>query len=79
MNAHTSVSPDRTPIEELPDLQRAITQVESDLAGRGRVLIRYSGTESKARVMVEGPEEAQVDAIAQELAQRLQRCLAGGA
>jgi phosphoglucosamine mutase len=67
------------PIEDLPELQRAITQVEADLAGRGRVLIRYSGTESKARVMVEGPEDSQVDRIAQELAQLLQRCLIGGA
>jgi phosphoglucosamine mutase len=69
----------KQPIEDLPELQRAITQVEADLDGRGRVLIRYSGTEAKARVMVEGPEDSQVDTIAQELAQLLQRCLAGGA
>ena len=68
---------DKRPIEELPDMQRAIAAVEKDMAGRGRVLIRYSGTEPKARVMVEGTDEDRVKEIAHELAQQLQRCLGG--
>ncbi|MCH2170971.1 phosphoglucosamine mutase [Myxococcota bacterium] len=68
----------KKPIEELPTVQEAIAQVEALLADRGRVLIRYSGTESKARVMVEGEDEGVVKAYAEELAHELQRALGGG-
>lgn len=68
---------EKRPIEELPELTKRIAQVEADLAGQGRVLIRYSGTERKARVMVEGPEEGQVQQLAQELADLMQRSLGG--
>jgi phosphoglucosamine mutase len=43
-------------------------KVELELGEDGRVLLRYSGTESLARVMVEGPDEALIRARAQELA-----------
>jgi phosphoglucosamine mutase len=43
------------------------------------VLVRYSGTEPKARVMVEGDDETRVRGYAQELASALQRSLAGSA
>jgi phosphoglucosamine mutase len=65
----------KRPIEELPELVRHIRQVEDELAGRGRVLIRYSGTERKARVMVEGEDETRVRTYAQELAATLRRVL----
>ncbi len=41
----------------------------SELAGRGRVLLRYSGTESLARVMVEGENEDQVKRLAEDIAE----------
>ena len=63
-------------IESLPTVVDAIAQVESELAGSGRVLIRYSGTEPKARIMVEGEEEASVSRYAESLALVLQRALA---
>jgi phosphoglucosamine mutase len=69
---------EQRPIEQLPELVRLIRRVEAELAGRGRVLIRYSGTERKARVMVEGEDEARVRAYADELAATLRRALAGG-
>ncbi|MED5261083.1 MAG: phosphoglucosamine mutase [Myxococcota bacterium] len=59
--------------ESMPSLQAAIRDVESSLAGRGRVLIRYSGTESRARVMVEGEQQDQVEALAEQLADELRR------
>ncbi|MFT3699713.1 MAG: hypothetical protein QM831_41580 [Kofleriaceae bacterium] len=47
---------------------KAITAVEQKLAGDGRVLVRYSGTESKARVMIEGSDETLIKAWADEIA-----------
>jgi phosphoglucosamine mutase len=63
------------PIEELPSFTRVLERVESELDGRGRVLIRYSGTEPKARIMVEGEDEDRVGIYAQDLAAELQRAL----
>jgi len=67
----------KKPIDELPAVVAAIADVEKRLAGRGRVLIRYSGTELKARVMVEGQDEGQVQGHANELAEVLKAALAG--
>ena len=67
----------KRPVEELPEFQKQLRAVESALGGDGRVLVRYSGTEPKARVMVEGDDEARVRGYAQELASALQRSLAG--
>ncbi len=66
----------KRPIEDLPRVQDAIAEVEAKLDGRGRVLIRYSGTENKARVMVEGVEERAVTEYANELAATLKASLA---
>ncbi len=47
----------KPPISTLPEVARAIEQAETELAGKGRVLVRYSGTQNLCRVMVEGPTE----------------------
>lgn len=49
-------------------VKQAISQVERQLAGRGRVLLRQSGTERLVRVMVEGEEQACIEGMAQGLA-----------
>jgi phosphoglucosamine mutase len=69
----------RTPLEELPAMQDAVAKVEAELGDRGRVLIRYSGTELKARVMVEGEDEKHVRELADDLANTLKRALAAAA
>jgi phosphoglucosamine mutase len=51
-----------------PSIQEAIRAAESELAGRGRVLLRASGTEPLIRVMVEGQDNALVDKLADQLA-----------
>ncbi len=68
---------EKRPFEELPSVQEAIEEVEGELGDAGRVLIRYSGTELKARVMVEGREESRVHEIANHLASKLKNALAG--
>jgi phosphoglucosamine mutase len=66
----------KRPIEGLPDVTALIARCERDLAGEGRVLVRYSGTEPKARVMVEGPDEQRIRGYAEEIASALTRALA---
>ena len=53
-------------------MSAAIAKVEKVLGTDGRVLVRYSGTEAKARVMVEGPDEAIIKAYADEIARALE-------
>ena len=68
---------EKRPIEELPGVVEAVGRAEEAFDGRGRVLIRYSGTEPKARIMVEGEDEHQVARFAEEIAGELRRVLAG--
>jgi phosphoglucosamine mutase len=58
---------ERTPIEELPTVMAAIRDVESTLDGAGRVLVRYSGTQPLARVMVEGDSEGRIRELAGDI------------
>ncbi|MEM7309323.1 MAG: phosphoglucosamine mutase [Planctomycetota bacterium] len=53
---------------ELSSVMEAVRSIEADLADDGRVLLRYSGTEDLARVMVEGPDPDWIQTRAQELA-----------
>ncbi len=54
----------RIPLSEMPDIARLIADVEQRLGESGRLLVRYSGTEMLARVMVEGADQAQIGAFA---------------
>jgi phosphoglucosamine mutase len=63
----------KIPIDQLPDVQKLINDVEKQLGDDGRVLVRYSGTESKARVMIEGMNESQIQGWADEIAGVLQK------
>ncbi len=69
---------ERRPLDRLPTMQQAIRDVESALGARGRVLIRYSGTEPIARIMVEGDDESQVSEFANQLAAELKRAVGAG-
>jgi phosphoglucosamine mutase len=58
----------KVPLDQLVEVKKMIVAVEAELGDAGRVLVRYSGTEAKARVMIEGPDEAMIGARASEIA-----------
>jgi phosphoglucosamine mutase len=62
-------------LDNLPAVQDAVKAVEEKLAGRGRVLLRPSGTEPVVRVMVEGEDDVLVRALCGELAHVVQRAV----
>lgn len=66
---------EKRPLEELTEAQSLITSIERDLGKRGRVMVRYSGTEAKARVLVEGPDPDRVQSWAIDVAEALGRAL----
>ncbi len=66
----------KLPLDTLPDVQKAIRSVEKKLKSDGRVLVRYSGTENKARVLVEGPSQKKIDGYAADIQDALVRSLA---
>ncbi len=57
----------KPPLDSLPRYQAAQKEALAELAGRGRILVRYSGTENLVRVMVEGEDDAQIRRIAERL------------
>ena len=60
---------EKTPVGDVPEIRAAMSRVESALEGRGRLLVRYSGTEPLLRIMIEGPDQASVQAWAEEIAE----------
>ncbi len=65
----------KPPLEKIPELLAAISAAEAELAGRGRVLIRYSGTQSMCRVMVEGPTPELTERLTHDLVEAVRACL----
>lgn len=55
-------------IKDIPEIEAVIKRVENKLGSYGRVLVRYSGTEPLARVMIEGPSQDEITQMAQEIA-----------
>ncbi len=66
---------EKPPLEEIPAIQEALKEVESELNGQGRVLLRYSGTQSMCRVMVESPTEELTDRLCLFLVEAVQKSL----
>jgi phosphoglucosamine mutase len=56
-------------LSSVPEIAAAVREAEAALAGAGRALVRYSGTQSKCRVMVEGPDKRVVEKLAQGIAE----------
>ncbi|MCL2178350.1 MAG: phosphoglucosamine mutase [Proteobacteria bacterium] len=65
----------RVDLKTLPEVQTKIQSVEAALGKEGRVFIRFSGTEPKVRVLVEGPDEAKVQEYADDIVHVLKKNL----
>jgi phosphoglucosamine mutase len=66
---------DRPPLDTIPGLRDRIAAIEAEMNGGGRILLRYSGTEPLARVMVEGENQGRIDAIAAEVAGMIRQAI----
>ncbi len=64
---------EKIPFEKCPNVQKALKDAEQKLKNKGRVLLRYSGTESLARVMLEGENEQLIKVLAQEIAEKVKQ------
>ncbi|HEX4087025.1 MAG TPA: phosphoglucosamine mutase [Chthoniobacteraceae bacterium] len=63
----------KPPIEELHEAWRIKNETEKELDGKGRVLLRYSGTEPKIRLLIEGPDQDRINLQADRLAGAIQQ------
>jgi phosphoglucosamine mutase len=66
---------EKIPFAQVPEVQRAILAAEKELDGNGRVVVRYSGTEALARVMVEAESEEKMRALTARIAGEIQKRL----
>src|SRR5437016_2678554 len=66
---------EKTPFARIPAVKAAIDAAERDLDGNGRVVVRYSGTEALARVMVEAESEEKMRSLTAEIAAEIQKAL----
>jgi phosphoglucosamine mutase len=57
----------KPPLERIPSVQAAVRRAEAALGGEGRLVLRYSGTEPLARVMIEGPNQAAIERLADDV------------
>ncbi len=66
---------EKPPLETLPAIGKLVCAAEKELSGKGRVLLRYSGTEPKIRLLIEGREQAQIDRRADEIAEAIEAAI----
>lgn len=69
---------ERRDLREIPEIDKAIRMIESDLGEEGRLLVRYSGTEPLVRIMLEGADARRIREIAEGLAETVTARLGAG-
>jgi phosphoglucosamine mutase len=69
---------EKRPFEDVPEIADSVRRTESRLGEQGRLLLRYSGTEALARVMIEGREQSEIESLAAELAAVIRSTLGAG-
>lgn len=63
----------KEPFEQIKPIQESIVKAEQALKDRGRVFVRYSGTEPVLRVMVEGEDHSQIESLTRDICQNIQK------
>ncbi len=66
---------EKPPLAEMGEVMKLVSSAEKELDGKGRVLLRYSGTEPKIRLLIEGRELAQIDRQADGIADAIQSAI----
>jgi phosphoglucosamine mutase len=66
---------EKPPLAELPTVMKLVNEIEKELSGKGRVLLRYSGTEPKIRLLIEGREFDKIDKQANRIADAIQQAI----
>ncbi len=66
---------EKPPLESLAEVSKLLAETESALDGKGRVLLRYSGTEPKIRLLIEGRDQAAINARADKIASAIQEVI----
>ena len=66
---------EKKPFEDVAEIAKHAHEIETELGTKGRLLLRYSGTENLARVMIEGEDQAEIEAQANSLAETIKKSL----
>ena len=66
---------EKRPLAELTAVMKLVNDAEKELSGKGRVLLRYSGTEPKIRLLIEGREPDMIDKQADRIAEAIQSAI----
>lgn len=66
---------EKVPFDQIPEVQRVIETAQQELDGRGRAVVRYSGTEALARVMIEAESEERMNVLAEKIASAIRAAL----
>jgi phosphoglucosamine mutase len=66
---------EKPPLAELPAVMKLVEEAEKELSGKGRVLLRYSGTEPTLRLLIEGRELEQIDRQANRIAEEVEKAI----
>ncbi len=70
---------EKPPFESIPAIQAKLEQVQEELEGWGRILLRYSGTEPLARVMIEGEDQQRIEVLADDVCNVIRKAIGGEA
>ncbi len=68
---------EKIPFSEIPGFSKVIENAKNKLGDEGRIVVRYSGTEPKMRIMVEGKDEREIMAMAEEIAEIVEKHIGG--
>ncbi len=66
---------EKLPFDKVSEIAEAVAELERELGAKGRLLLRYSGTENLARVMIEGENQTKIETQANGLAEIIRKNL----